>query len=113
MSESSRYRLELGVGGRVGVVGPSGTTLLPGEFSPGELAADPYGGPGGPYWYEFELFAAEAEVDLIVTRVCSIFGEERASTCWASDDEGRSFRVRDAPREWLPRLASASLRPSA
>ncbi len=59
-------------GFRVQLCGPSGTAALPGYYQPGSVMADPFGGQGGSYHFEFRLYSDGAT--LVAVATCVTFG---------------------------------------
>lgn len=79
-------------GFRVQLCGPSGSSALPGHYQPGLVMADPFGGQGGSYHFEFRLYSDGATLVAVATCVTFEYAETRESRSFASIDGGRSLQ---------------------
>lgn len=97
------------------VHGPGGSYRFPTTFGPGEIGADPYGGPGGRVWSELSLYVRGSdEIVFVDTITEDIYGPVSKHEVYVGADGGRTFRL-DPDRTYPPsgpdveRLARVSL----
>jgi hypothetical protein len=83
-------------GGQIRVHGPKGAYTFNSDFGPGDIAADPYGGPGGTFFYELELYEDGDVLLLVAVKVAHEYGEQRTTITYLSRDGGLDFRPTSA-----------------